>query len=177
MAKCRISNLVPACDYNVQGIRSAEIIDLDDFDGFQFEADGLEDTALVELVFASDIVALPVSTGTKYSSTRSGRVYAHTLETFVPRLSGQMSAALDLATRRRFVVLFTTNNGQRFAFGYENGATLSYTNQTADAVGSIITLTAASIYPLFELLDGATSGGPRPIFDVDFTVGASCEIE
>lgn len=176
MAKCRITSLTPPCGYNVQGIRAAHVLDFEGFGGLQFDGDGLEDTALVEKVFGLNPVALPVASTTKYTSSKSGKVYAHTLETFIPELSAQLSASLDLATRRKFVVIFTTAGGRRFLFGYENGATLSYTNQTADALGSMLTLTAASVYPLFEILDRAIIGEPRAVFDVDFDFGAFCEL-
>lgn len=152
-------------------------MDVEDFGGFQFENDGLESSALVEKVFGSGAIALPVSLATKYTSSKSGKIYTHVLETFVPELSAQLSASLDLATRRKFVVIFTTASGRRFAFGYEKGATLNYTNQTAEALGSLVTLTALSVYPLFEILDAAIIGEPRAVFDVDFDFGAYCEVK
>lgn len=177
MAKCRINSLTPPCGYNIQGIRSVQVMDFDDFGGFQFQGDGLEDTALVEKVFGSNAIGVPAGTSTKYTSTLAGKIYAHSLESFIPDLSAQLSASLDLAKRHKFVVIFTANNGRRFAFGYETGATLGYTNQTADALGSVLTLSAASIYPLFEILGTAEIGEPRAIFDVDFDFGAYCEVK
>lgn len=175
MAKCRISNLTPPCGYNVQGVVAAAVLDFEDFGGFQFVGDGLEDTAQVDKIFGGDPIALPVSNGTKYTSARSNKIYTHTLETFIPKLSAQLNASLDLATRRKFVVMFTTGDGGRFVFGYENGASLTYTSQTADASGSMVSLSAASIYPLFELSDNALVGVPLVTFDIDFNYAAFCE--
>lgn len=177
MAKCRINNLTPPCGYNVQGIIAAQVMDLEDFSGFQFFGDGLEDSALVEKIFGGAPVAVPTSSATKYSSAKNGKLYTHTLESFIPELSAQLSASLDLAGHRKFIVIFTTAMGKRFAFGYGNGASLSYTNQSAEALGSLVTLSAVSTFPIFELTAEAVIGTPRAMFDVDFDFGAFCEIK
>lgn len=175
MANCKITQLAPPCGYNVQGIASAAVIDFEDFDGLQFSGDALEDVALVEKIYGGASIALPVSSGTKYSSTIAGKIYTHVLDTFVPALSAQLSASLHLATRRKFVVLFTTSSGARFVFGHDNGAKLTYSNQTSDAVGSAVTLSATSRHPLFEVSPQAIIGAPRATFDIDFNLGAFCE--
>lgn len=174
MAKCRITNLTPPCGYNVQGVVAASVVDFDDFGAFEFDDDGLEDTALVTNIYGLTPIGLPVSLATRYTSSKAGKVYTHTLETFIPALSAQLIASLNLATRRRFVVIFTAGNGSRFVFGYENGATLTYTAQTAEALGAMVTLTALSAHPLFELSPTAKTGAARVTFDVDFDFGAYC---
>lgn len=175
MAKCRISNLTPPCGYNVQGIVDAWLMDFEDFGGFEFANDAREDVALVQSIFGGGAVRLPVSGATKYSSSMSGRMYAHTLETFIPSLSSQIVRDLNLASRRRYIVIFTTSDGRRFVFGYESGAKLSYSGQTTDAVGAAVTLSAASIHPLFELTADAYIGVARDVYDIDFNFGAFCE--
>lgn len=177
MAKCRISNLIPPCDYNVQGVVGLQIMDFEDFEGYEFAGDATEDVAMVSALYGVAPVGVPVSSSTRYSSVQGpNRTYTHTVETFVPALSADISAALNLARRRKYVVVFTTANGQRFTYGYEAGAALSYTNQTAEATGAVVSLVANSIHPLFEIEAGANIEAPRIAFDVDFDFGAFCNI-
>lgn len=149
MAKCRITNIKPPCDYAVEGIAQIWLLDWDDFDGLRFEGglnydicrvkDVLRRNAFVE-IDAPYMVA-------KYSSTGT---YTHVVETFISGLKGDNIANLHLATKKRFVVLFKTNAGTYHLFGYDSGATVSYASQTAEGIGSLLTITAGSIYPLFE---------------------------
>lgn len=175
MAKCRITTLIPPCGYNLQGVTAAQLIDFEDFGGIEFDGDKLESSALVAKVYGGLPIGIPVAQSTRYTSAQTGRVYAHTLETFVPQLSAQLIASMDLATRRRFVVMFTAASGRRFLFGYESGATFKYAGQTAEAIGAMVTLTAASAYPLFEVSPLAEIGAARAMFDISFDFGAFCE--
>lgn len=91
----------------------------------------------------------------RYTSTVNNGLYAHQLETFVLDLNAELLASLHLATKRRQLVVFRTRGGRYFTFGYEGGARITYSVQTADNLGAQLTASASSIYPLFEVDGGA----------------------
>lgn len=175
MAKCRITNLKPPCDYSVEGIAKVWLLDFDDFKGFRFDGNALYSNCLVTDILrvgeyvelnAPDMVA-------KYSSTGS---YAHALESFIGTLDASTISNLHLGTKRRYVVVFLGNNGKYYTFGYEAGATLTYQNQTAEGFGSLVNLSAASRYPLFEVTPDALNRFiTGSTFSPDFNNGAYCE--
>lgn len=143
---CRINSIKPPCGYVVEGIAQIWLLDFADFQGFQF--DGLYDSAVVTgILKTGNFVELDAPGMTaKYSSAGA---YVHTLETFVGGLSASSISNLHLATKRRQVVAFKTNAGAYYVFGYEAGAVVNYKNQTVDGAGSLVTINAPSIYPLF----------------------------
>lgn len=153
MGNCRINSLVPNCGYNVEGIEAIRLLDFDDFGGLKFDGDGLYDSCYVSEVLQrgdSSYVDIAAPDSAKYTSTLNNSVYTHTVETFIGDLSASLASSLHLATKKRYIVLFRTKSGRYFVFGYEAGATVSYVNQTAEAVGSLVTISSNSIYPLFE---------------------------
>lgn len=152
MGNCRIQSLIPPCGYRDSGITAIRLLDFDDFDGFRFGGSGLPDSCFVEAVFRSgDFVEIDAPDTAKYTSSLQEGVYTHILETFIGDLSAPFAAALHLATKRRYLVLFRVKSGQYFAFGYDAGADIGYTNQTAEGLGAAVTITAVSVYPLFEV--------------------------
>jgi len=173
----RILKLKPPCGYNLEGLERILLLDFEDFAGFQFDGDDLYSNCLVTAVLRkADFVEIQTPDGAKYSSGLSGKIYAHTLETFVSELSAYVQANLHLGTKRRFVPVFQVKSGQYFTFGYEAGAALTFANQTAESTGSLITITCASTYPLFEVTADALITPFTADFDIDFTNGAYCEI-
>lgn len=154
---CRISHIKRvSCSYNVEGVNAVKLLDIEDFEGFKFEDDRLYDVCkVVRISVSGDWVDVEIPDTAKYNSTLGGNVYTHTIETFIGELSAELSAVLHLATKRRSLVLFKTNMGRYFIFGSDAGATLSYTSQTAEATGSLVTISASSKLPLFEVLAGA----------------------
>lgn len=177
MGNCRIQNIKPPCGYRVEGIDFIRLLDFDDFNGFKFDGDDLYNNCLVTAVLRSgDFVEVDTPETAKYTSSLQNGVYSHTLETFIGDLSAELEAALHLATKRRYIVLFRAKNGRYFAFAYEAGANLSYANQTAEGIGSLVTVTASSIYPLFEVSEDAfTAETYSSEFIPDFDLGAYCE--
>lgn len=162
---CRIQSLKPPCAYNVEGIRRIFLLDYEDFIAFGFG--GLYDSCLVTALLRSgDFVEVETPNSAKYSSTGT---YVHTLETFVGALNAETLATLHLATKRRYLVVFQTNAGQYFTFGYDQGATVTYAGQTAEATGCLITVTAATAYPLFEITEEAFNQAPEyKIYDIPY---------
>lgn len=175
MAKCRIKSIKPPCDYQVEGISKIWLLDWEDFRGYRFEGNDLYSSCLVTDILrvaeytelaAPDMVA-------RYSSSGN---YIHNLETFVSGLDAFTIANLHLGTKRRQVVIFLSNSGKYFTFGYEAGAVLAYQNQTAEGFGSMVNLNAPSTYPLFEVTPDAMKRFTSPYkFNPDFQNGAYCE--
>lgn len=164
----RIKSILPVCDYNVEGVNEVRLIDFADFQGFGFLDDNLYDVCIVYRINASGTLkTLPAGEGTKYTGDSKSGLFTHSLETWAPGLTGANLSTLTLATKRRQVVLFKTVAGRWYTFGYEAGAAVNYTNQTADQVGSLITINAGSVYPLFEVLPEAlvlvTGGDYAPV--------------
>lgn len=175
---CRIKNIKPPCGYSVDGIASVKLLDFDDFDGLRFENDGLYDNNLVTAVFHdSQFTELDAPDSAKYNSTLQNGIYTHTLETFIGQLSAETLANLHLSTKRRYFVLFQTRSGRYFCFGYAAGAQVSYTNQTTEGTGSIVTVTAQSIYPLFEVAADALNPIPYEIIFVPDFEHFKCEAQ
>lgn len=174
MGNCRISKLKPPCQYTVEGIARVWLLDYADFIGFRFRNKDLYNDGFVTAILRSgsyielnapDMVA-------KYASTAK---YVHTLESFTATLEAEVIQSLHLGTKRRYVVVFLGNNGRYYVFGYEAGASLSYTNQTAEGFGSMVVLTAPSEFPLFETsLSAITDNELQFEFIPDFENGAYC---
>lgn len=177
MATCKLFNLVPACDYTVEGIVHARLLAMSELDGLDFEG-GNYDSALVTAIFRrGDYVPLPAPVSAKYAMTKAGDIYTHVLDTFVGDLGAEFQAQLHLGGKTRYLALFLTAAGKWHVFGYDSGAAVSFGNQTAEGAGSLVTITAASIHPLFEVMPSAVDSTPSAgAFVPDFNNGASCEI-
>lgn len=162
----KITTLKPACDYTLEGIRAVSLLDWEDFVGFEFSGDDLySNCQVVAINQGADFVDVQ-SDFSKYTSQVSTRVYTHTVECFVAALNASMLSNLALGIMRRYVVLFETNAGKRFVFGYEAGASFNYAGQTEGAIGATVTLTCLSRYPLFEVNAAVVS--PVWILDTGF---------
>lgn len=173
----RITTLMPACGYNPGGITSVRVLDYDDFIGFGFEGGALYDRCLVTDIDRIGNFADVQAKAAKYSGPISGKIVTHTLETFVESMEADIIAAIHLASRRRYVVVFDGMNGRAYAFGYEAGAQPVYTGQTDGAQGFIITFAAPSVYPLFEVTPQALlDTTPTSNWLADYVTGAYCEI-
>jgi hypothetical protein len=165
---------MPVCGYNPGGIPTVRVLDWEDFTGFRFAGSGLYDSCLVSAVQRSGNFADVQAKVAKYSGPISGKIIVHTLETFIEGFD--LISAIHLASRRRYVVIFDATNGRSFAFGYEAGAVPTYTGQTDGALGYLITFTAPSIYPLFEVTPAALlTSTPTTKWLPDFINGAYCE--
>jgi hypothetical protein len=171
----RITTLLPPCAYNSGGIPSVRVLDWEDFISFGFAA--LYDSCLITEVQRSGEFADVQAKVAKYTGPLSGKIINHSLETFVESLAADYTAQVILASRRRYIVIFDGYDGKSYAFGYEAGATPVFTGQTDGAQGYVITFTAASSYPLFEVAPEALlATSPTSLWIPDFNNGAYCEI-
>lgn len=161
---CKIQTLKPPCGYNLEGVQRVFALDFEDFHGFKFDGDDLYAGCLVTAIYRTgDFVDFDTPDTAKYAATYSNGVYTHALDTFIGSLAAFMSSNLHLSLKRRYIVLFQTKQGKYYAFGYEVGAGTGYTSQTAEGVGSLLTFSGQSIYPLFEVTPEALTVGVQPI--------------
>lgn len=173
----RVTNMKPPCGYNAEGIDEVKILDFEDFKGYKFFDDNLYNNCKVIAIYKTGtFTEIEAPDTAKYGSTIAGAIYSHVLETFVSALNADLLANLHLGTKRRFVVVFRAKNGKYFTFGYEAGAVLTYSAQTPESLGALVTLTAVSTYPLFETEAEALTALPASEFLPDFNNSAYCEI-
>lgn len=180
MANCRIQNLTPECGYNAPGVDTVLLLDFEDFKGFVFENGASYASCYVESILhtgafiALDLSAFPG----QFSSSLNAGIYAHGLEGFIAELSGPILSDLHLASKRPQLVVFRTRAGRYFTFGHDNGARVSYALQTAENAGAVLSLTASSHYPLFEVSPDAFEIDAFPAMFVPlFDDTAVCEID
>lgn len=173
----RITTIKPPCGYVVAGVASIQLLDFEDFRGFAFFGNDLYRNCLVTgIMRVANFVEMQADSA-KYSSAQNGKLEIHTLETFIGELSDDTLSNLNLAKKRRYIPVFKLNNGKYYTYGYEAGATVNYVNQSEEGIGSIVTISAASIYPLFEVDAAALTNYYGIEFVPDFINGAYCEIE
>lgn len=148
----RVTSLLAPCDYQVAGMSKILLIDLEDFKGVRFNNDALYDSCNIDAItYLGTPFEINAPETAKYTSTLSNKNTTHTLETFVPSLGADLQADLLLASKRKYIVVFVDNTGVWHLFGYTNGASLSYSNQTAEGAGCLVTITATTPYPLFSI--------------------------
>lgn len=180
MANCRLQNLTPTCGYNGDGVVSVMLLDFEDFLGFTFEGNASYASCYVDsIVHGGAFVTIDLPDfPAQYNSSLSAGTYGHSLEAFIAELSAPIISDLHLATKRPQLVVFKTRSGRYFTFGHDNGAKASYTVQTADNAGAVLTLSASSQYPLFEVSPQAFEGDVHPFMYVPlFDDTAVCEID
>lgn len=168
MANCRLQNLTPTCGYNGDGVVSVMLLDFEDFIGFTFEGNASYASCYVDsIVHGGAFVTIDLPDfPAQYNSSLSAGIYGHSLEAFIAELSAPIISDLHLATKRPQLVVFKTRSGRYFTFGHDSGAKASYTVQTADNAGAVLTLSASSQYPLFEVSPQAFEGDVHPFMYV-----------
>lgn len=168
MANCRIQNLTPTCGYNGDGVVSIRLLDYEDFLGFTYEGNASYASCYVEKILYNgafvtiDLPDFPA----QYTGSFTAGLYSHSLEAFIAELSAPILADLHLATKRPQLVVFKTRTGRYFTFGHDMGAKATYSAQTADNTGAVLTLAASSQYPLFEVSPLAFEVSPLPFMYV-----------
>lgn len=169
MAKCRILNIKTNCGYNLEGVDRIYLLDFADLSGFEFDGDDLYNNCLVVSILRSaPFIELDTPDSAKHDSSVQNGMYSHTLVTFIADISADILRNLHLATKRRYLPVFRTKMGRYFTYGYDAGATVTHTEQTTEATGCLVTVTAASIYPLFEVASAAMTGPDDDNFRVEY---------
>lgn len=150
-----LQNIKHADNYNAGGITSLYLLDIKGFEHYIFKDDKRFDECFVNSI----VVSLPYSrldtvNESNFVETQDKGVYKQDLTTFVRTLEGTKLSNILLAAVNKYLVVFKTSQGKAYSFGSDNGASLSFTQQTGqlgETAGYAITLSKNSIYPLFEI--------------------------
>lgn len=158
--KCKLLNNIKAtCTYNPGGISEIHLLDIRDFVTYRFSNDNLYEKPFVEALFRNDgseFISIESVQESNFSETKKNEAYEQTLNTFVHTLDAGKLESLLLAEVNRYVVVFRTMQGTWFTFGSDTGASVAFdqiSGQVGETNGYNLTISADSIYPLFEAAD------------------------
>lgn len=176
-----LKNIKASCTYNPGGISEIHLLDLRDFITYRFKEDNLFNNAFVETIFrpyTSQYISLEAVSESNFTESKDAKGnYKQTLSTFVHTLSAEKLESLLLAEVNRYIVVFKTLQQTWFTFGTSEGASVSFsqlTGETTEANGYNVTITADSIYPLFEASDDVLSFKYDKVYVPEFD---ECETE
>jgi len=154
-------NIKASCLYNPGGISRIYLLDMQDFITYRFKEDKLYQKSYVEAIIKElgfRFIEFESVDESNFTEEKKKGVYTQTLSTFVHTLEAEKLENLLLASSRRFIVIFSTMQDTWFTFGLEKGATVDFTQitgQVGESNGYGITISAESIYPLFETNENA----------------------
>lgn len=158
--------------YNLGGISTIFLLDIDYFFGLEFDDDRLYDQVLVSQIFRDiPFITLDVVDEAEFKETYTNGVFKHELKSFVRAINHQTTRLLEKVKTKRFVVVFKTYQGRYHLWGSEGGVKLSYSLQTgisSDVNGMSISLDKNSTLPLLEVKQSAMQTIPSvyiPQFD------------
>lgn len=178
MGKCKITSLSKACAYNGDGVVELILLDFDDLIGLQFS--GPSSGCLVSHILRADSftsVDLRDNPG-QYTGQMVGGLFQHNMEMFIADLGADILADLHLASENPQTVVFRTANGKYFIYGHEQGASVSYSLQTADGAGALVTIRHSSSGPLLEVTAQALEPSGHPFeYTPLWTTGATCQVD
>lgn len=155
-----IQNINHSCEYNPGGIKDIYLLDIRNFISYAFKDDKLFDQCFVEAIKIAvpGYIHLDTVEESNFNETKSDGIYTQQLSTFVRTLSHAKTSELLSADSCKYLVIYRDFNGRTFTFGSDDGASLTFTQQSGqsgEAAGYTITIDKKSIYPLFEIdIDG-----------------------
>lgn len=145
MGSCEILGIGPRCGYVAEGIRDVRLLDREAFVGLGYAEDG----RVSSIRRTSDFVRLAPRHGTAQLSVDQAEEgsYTATLQLYTGGVDAETFRSLDLATRRRYVVLVLTEGGRWLLFGTEAGAALAWRVTTAEGAAAAVTLSDTAPEP------------------------------
>ncbi len=158
---CKLTkNIKASCKYNPGGISEIYLLDIRDFITYRFREDNLFDKPFVEAIYRpynATYISLGVVQESNFTENKDANgTYKQSLSTFVHTLEADKLENLLIAEASHYIVVFKTLQDTWFTFGSNKGASFSFsqlTGQTGETNGYNITISADSIYPLFEAAD------------------------
>lgn len=173
---CKLNkDLTGDCKYSISGIHSLWILNIDDFQVYEFRGDKLFSEAYVENIYIKGRwYELQTIDDSKFTEKFANGGYTQELTTYISKFDSEIQAEILKTNKRKFLVLFRTNEGRYFVYGSDGGVTLAYTAETGtkgSSIGYSVTLSKSSQFPLFEVNpDYMVNGGGakfqyRPIFE------------
>lgn len=154
---CRLINDIKhKCEYNSGGINQLLLLDIADFKNYVFRADGLYDTCFVERIKVSkaSYIEFDTTTETTFTESLDNGTYKQQLNTVIRTLHADTTRDLLIATKRRYLVVFSSYAGRLYSFGSDAGAQISFSQSTGkqgEYEGYAITIEKKSLYPLFQI--------------------------
>ncbi len=152
-----IQNIQHNCEYNPGGISDIYLLDINDFEHYKFENDGLFDSCFVEDILKKegvDFIQLDVVNESAFTEQNEGGIYKQELQTFIRSLSGLNTSRLLLASSQKYLVVYRTHDDKAFSFGLDGGASVTFDQQSGkvgEAPGYQLSISKSSVYPQFEI--------------------------
>lgn len=150
-------------EYNPGGIAEILILNINDFISYRFSGDGLYNSCMVEKIYTnSNPISIDCIVESNFTEQEANNIYTQTLSSFIRSLDAKKTNELIKLKTTKQLVLFRTYSNTWHTFGADCGASLVFeqiSGQVGESNGYKITLTANSIFPLFEVAD-------RPIFEI-----------
>lgn len=176
---CKLNkDLIGSCNYSVAGINKLWVLNIDDFQVYEFKDDKLYSEIYVENIYIKGRwYEVQTIDDSKFTEKFTNGGYVQDLTTYVAQFDSEIQAEMLKTNNRKFLVLFRTNEGKFFVFGSDGGVPLTYTSETGtkgSSIGYSVSLSKSSQFPLFEVNpDYMVNGGGakfqyRPIFDPIF---------
>lgn len=176
---CKLNkDLIGSCNYSVAGINKLWVLNIDDFQVYEFKDDKLYSEIYVENIYIKGRwFEVQTIDDSKFTEKFTNGGYVQDLTTYVAQFDSEIQAEMLKTNNRKFLVLFRTNEGKFFVFGSDGGVPLTYTSETGtkgSSIGYSVSLSKSSQFPLFEVNpDYMVNGGGakfqyRPIFNPIF---------
>lgn len=173
---CKLNkNLTGECKYSISGIHSLWVLNIDDFQVYEFRDDKLYSEIYIDNIYIKGKwYELQTIDESKFTEKFANGGYTQELTTYISKFDSEIQAEILKTNKRKFLVLFRTNEGRYFVFGSDGGVPLTYTAETGtkgSSIGYSVTLSKNSQFPLFEVNpDYMVNGGGakfqyRPIFE------------
>ena len=173
---CKLNkDLTGGCKYSISGIHSLWVLNIDDFQIYEFMDDKLYSEIYINNIYTKGRwYELQTIDESKFTEKFVNGGYTQEVTTYISKFDSEIQAEILKTNKRKFLVLFRTNEGRYFVFGSDGGVSIAYTAETGtkgSSIGYSITLSKNSQFPLFEVNpDYMVNGGGakfhyRPIFE------------
>lgn len=153
---CKLNkDLTGICDYAISGIHSLWVLNIDDFQVYEFRNDKLYSEIYIDNIYIKGKWhELQTIDESKFTEKFVNGGYTQELTTYISKFDSEIQAEILKTNKRKFLVLFRTNEGRYFVYGSDGGVALTYTSETGtkgSSIGYSVTLSKNSQFPLFEV--------------------------
>lgn len=153
---CKLNkDLTGDCKYSISGIHSLWVLNIDDFQVYEFRNDKLYSEIYIDNIYIKGKwYELQTIDDSKFTEKFANGGYTQELTTYISKFDSEIQAEILKTNKRKFLVLFRTNEGRYFVYGSDGGVPLIYTAETGakgSSIGYSVTLSKSSQFPLFEV--------------------------
>lgn len=153
---CKLNkDLTGDCKYSISGIHSLWVLNIDDFQVYEFRDDKLYSEIYIDNIYIKGRwYELQTIDESKFTEKFANGGYSQELTTYISKFDSEIQAEILKTNKKKFLVLFRTNEGRHFVFGSDGGVPLVYTAETGtkgSSIGYSVTLSKNSQFPLFEV--------------------------